>query len=75
MKAMKSPDLIRLPDGVWVCFSRKTIRLNQADFDRWKAAYHAIADLRAELTSIDDWLDGADEQVRKRWFHSVSRML
>lgn len=56
-------------------FSGKTIRLTSEDFDRWKTAYHAIPDLCAELTSIDDWLDTVDEAVRKRWFHSVSKML
>lgn len=56
-------------------FTGRTVRLTQDDFDRWKQAYSTIPDLKAELTAIDDWLDGADEAVRKRWFHSVSRML
>ena len=58
-------------------FEGRTIRLNQRDFDQWKASYHAIPDLRAELQGVDDWLNGpnASEATRKSWFNAVSRML
>lgn len=68
------------PDGKknpGYAFEGRTIRLNQADFDRWRLAYHAITDLRAELQGIDDWLQGPDvpDAKRKNWFNPVSRML
>jgi uncharacterized protein YdaU (DUF1376 family) len=56
-------------------FEGRVIRLTEADFTRWKAAYSAIPDLRAELSSLDDWLSGQPEEKRKRWFHTVSSAL
>ncbi len=58
-------------------FAGRTIRLNQADHDRWRASYHGIQDLDAELQAIDDWLQGDNvpESKRKSWFSGVSGML
>lgn len=61
--------------GKVYAFIGKTIRLTEADFERWHHAYHAIPDMSAELTSIDDWLQKADENIRKKWYSAVSRML
>lgn len=56
-------------------FFGTTIRLNAADFEKWKAAYSAIPDLRAELTGLDDWWQDRPPEARKKWFHSTSGML
>ena len=56
-------------------FAGKVIRLTAKDFETWKAAYHAIPDLIAELTSLDTWLTGQPEAKRKAWFQSVSGSL
>jgi uncharacterized protein YdaU (DUF1376 family) len=59
-----------------LAFSGRVIRLNRRDFDQWATTYHAIPDLRAELTALDDWLrESADPQTHKRWFHVVSGAL
>lgn len=56
-------------------FFGRTIRLNENDLTRWRQRYSAIADLEAELGSLDDWLQGQDEKARKGWFHIVSGAL
>ena len=56
-------------------FAGRTIRLNQADYDQWASTFHAIPDLRAELTSLDAWLQSQTEAKRKGWFHAVPGML
>ena len=53
----------------------KIIRLTPADFSTWQARYHGVSDLAAELGSLDDWISGQPEDVRKRWFHVVSGSL
>lgn len=56
-------------------FEGKVIKLNQADFDRWSATYHAIPDLRAELSSFDIWWANQPEGERKRWFARTEQNL
>lgn len=58
-------------------FEGRTIRLNKRDFDQWAQSYNAIPDLRAELQSLDDWLQGPSitDAKRKGWFIAVSGML
>lgn len=56
-------------------FSGRVIKLDAADLESWRSAYHAIPDIVAELTSIDAWLQGQPQDQRKRWFHSVPGML
>ena len=62
------------PKGAYA-FEGQTVRLNHADFDRWRKAYHGIADLAGELTSIDLWFQGRPENERKDWFQRTGRML
>lgn len=59
------------PDGGYA-FEGKIIRLNHPDFDRWKKAYPNIPDLRAELTSLDDYFH---TDKPKNWFAAVSGAL
>ncbi len=54
-------------------FSLRTVRLNQADYERWKKTYFAIPDFNAELMRIDDSL--TTEAERKGWFVSTSAKL
>jgi len=54
-------------------FAGTVIRLTQADFDRWRSSFHAIADLRAELATIDAKL--VDEGYRGKWFGRTSAWL
>ncbi|MBK1842433.1 DUF1376 domain-containing protein [Azospirillum sp. YIM B02556] len=56
-------------------FEGRVIRLNQKDLDGWRAAFHAIPDLPAELTSIDGWLSDQPAGKRRNWFNAVSGML
>lgn len=56
-------------------FFGRTIRLNENDLSRWKARYHGLNDIEAELGSLDDWLQGQDEKTRKSWFHIASGSL
>jgi len=58
-------------------FEGLTVRLNQRDFDQWKASYHAIPDLRAALQALDDWLQGPTitDAKRKNWYPTVSALL
>lgn len=62
------------PSGKSYAFEGETIRLTQKDFDGWAKAYHAIPDLRAELSALDDWLRDKPEQ-RAKWYPAVSAML
>ena len=56
-------------------FGGRVIKLSVADFERWRATYHAIPDLHAELAGIDAYLSGQPESKRRNWFHSVPGML
>ncbi len=56
-------------------FAGRVVRLNQRDFDTWQSTFHAIPDLRAELTSLDSWLSDEPEARRKKWFNIVSGAL
>lgn len=56
-------------------FEGKVIKLNQADFDLWAQTYHAIPDLRAELTGFDVWWCKQPLDEQKRWFDRTSRSL
>lgn len=56
-------------------FFGRVIRLNSADYGRWKSRYHALADFEGELGALDDWLNGQDEKTRKGWFHIASGAL
>lgn len=55
-------------------FEGRVIRVTQADYDRWREAYSAIRDLRAELTAADDYYA---ERVPKdgKLFFAVSSWL
>jgi hypothetical protein len=56
-------------------FEGQTIRLTHKHFDKWREVYVGVPDLRAELTSLDDWITGEPAKSRKRWFHVVSGAL
>lgn len=56
-------------------FAGSIIRLSEIDLQRWRKAYHAIADLEAELTSLDAWLQGQPAVKAAKWFHTVSGSL
>lgn len=63
-----------IPAGKSYAFAGQIIRLNQKDFDAWAKAYHAIPDLAAELSALDDWLRDKPDK-HKNWFSAVSGML
>lgn len=52
----------------------KVIRLTAPDFERWRRAYHAIPDIRAEISAIDDWLSRKPEK-HGDWYHIASGSL
>ena len=56
-------------------FAGKVIRLNRDDYDTWKATYHAVPDLNAELRSLDDYYASEPPDKRKRWFVRASAAL
>jgi uncharacterized protein YdaU (DUF1376 family) len=51
-------------------FESGIIRLNQRDFDRWKASFSYL-DLAAELVAMTPWA----EQLGPSWFHAVPNAL
>lgn len=61
--------------GKAYAFAGRVIRLNAADLAGWKARFHGIPDVEAELTSIDAWLCTQPDAKRKGWFHAVAGML
>lgn len=54
-------------------FEGLVIRVTTDQFDQWRKTFYAIADLTAELTSIDAWLHSHDSP--KDWFHRTTGML
>jgi hypothetical protein len=56
-------------------FAGQTIKLNQCDFDEWASRYSGLADIRAQLGSLDDWISDQPEAQRKKWFTIVSGAL
>lgn len=62
------------PNGKYV-FQGETIRLEKRHWDQWKADYHSIADLKAELRTLDGWWQDQPEEKRKKWFHPTMGML
>lgn len=55
-------------------FVGKVVRLNVADFARWRERYGAIPDLMAELTKADDYY-AENPPKDGKWFFAVSRWL
>ena len=56
-------------------FAGQVVKLTAEDLSAWASTYHAIADIRAELASIDGWFVSQPEDVHKAWFHRTKRML
>lgn len=56
-------------------FAGQTVKLNQCDFDKWATRYSGLADIKAQLGSLDDWISGQPEAQRKNWFNIVSGAL
>lgn len=56
-------------------FSGSTIRLRGNDLARWKATYHAIPDIPAELMALDAWFEKQPDAKKKGWFHVASGAL
>lgn len=57
-------------------FSGKLIRLSPQDYKTWSETYHAIPDLRAELTALDAFYDGElAGKDRSKWFIRCSTAL
>lgn len=56
-------------------FEGRTIRLTQADYDRWRKRYFTITDLDGELGALDDWFESHTDETRKKWFHITSASL
>lgn len=56
-------------------FSGRVIRLKQSDFDQWRKVYHAIPDLRAELTALDAFFASEPKDKHGRWFIRTSNTL
>lgn len=56
-------------------FAGRTIKLNQTNFDEWATRYNGLADIRAQLGALDDWISGQPEAQRKKWFNIVSGAL
>lgn len=56
----------------FLAFEGQVVRLKPIDFDRWKAAFHAIPDIVAELTAIDAKFA---ESPPKNWFVQCSAWL
>lgn len=61
-------------DGKPYAFARRVIRLNAEHYAEWKARYHAIPDIDAELCGIDDWLVRNPDRQRE-WFGCCTRSL
>jgi len=57
-----------------MAFVGRVIRLNVADFDRWRKAYPNISDMTAELTKADDYYAEHPPKDGK-WFFPVSKWL
>jgi len=66
---------VRARDGGDYAFAGRTIRLNAADFERWRTTFSAIPDLAAELLAIDGWFQAQPDADRRNWFHRVPQML
>lgn len=49
-------------------FEGAVVRITEADYDRWRKAYSAIPDLRAELTQADDFYAGSPPKDGKLFF-------
>lgn len=57
-----------------MAFVGRVIRLNLSDFDRWRKAYPAVADMSAELTKADDYFVEYPPKDGK-WFFPTSKWL
>lgn len=62
------------PNGKYV-FQGQIIRLESRHFNQWAEDYHSIADLKAELRTLDGWWQDQSEEKRKKWFHPTMGML
>lgn len=56
-------------------FFGQTIKLKPSDLEKWRRIYHTIADLVAELTTLDGWWETQPADRRKNWFHPTMGML
>jgi uncharacterized protein YdaU (DUF1376 family) len=56
-------------------FFGQTVRLTPQHLQRWKRTYHSIADLEAELMTLDGWWETQPAERRKNWFHPTMGML
>ena len=73
----QNPEEEAPPDGGTggYAFRGQVVRLKLKDYRAWKAAFSAIPDLDAELTSLDTFYAGLPEKDRKNWFIRCSTAL
>lgn len=62
------------PGGKYA-FEGSTIRLSRPHLEQWRSTFNGIADLMAELVSLDAWWADQPEEKRKKWFHPTAGML
>lgn len=56
-------------------FAGKVVRLREATLTEWRRTYHAIPDLGAELSAIDEWLANEPKDRQAKWVHLAKSSL
>jgi len=64
------------PDGAsGYAFDGVVIKLSEVDLARWRRTYHSIADMTAELASLDCWFQGDGAAKAEKWFFTAQGAL
>lgn len=65
-----------MPDksGAYAFFGQ-TIKLTPRHLNEWRRLFHTVADLEAELSTLDSWWQTQPEAKRENWFLATKGML
>lgn len=56
-------------------FNGQTIKLSLRHLNDWRGTFHTIADIVAELSTIDEWWQSQASAKRENWFLATKGML